>query len=107
MTLTPLGDSALLIITKYLEAVRKGWETESPDPLNTIQIQAENLHYLLSTDRQAIQRVRALHRPDGTKAYSHLKSEQWCGTCQDEGSMGEYGVPYPCATIRALDGEQA
>ena len=56
---------------------------------------------------KAIERVRALHSPNGSKGYSHLKSETglWCAAC-DESSMGEYGMPYPCPTIRALDGEE-
>lgn len=52
-------------------------------------ISAENLYlqYLLSTDRQAIQRVRELHSPWRNK----------CGDCDQ---------PYPCDTVRILDGEQ-
>lgn len=91
-SLTPLGDSALLIITKYLEAVRNNWETQDPDPLNVIQIQAENLHYLLSTDRQAIQRVRDLHRPQATSTIDR------CAECKK---------PSPCPTELALNGQQS
>ena len=56
--------------------------------------------------QEAVQRVRELHNSTGYKGYSHLKSETglWCAAC-DESSMGEYGMPWPCPTIKALDGD--
>lgn len=44
--------------------------------------------------REAIQRVRELHKPLQDKWLSDLR---WCAICE---------VEYPCPTIQALDGEQ-
>lgn len=52
-----------------------------------------------------VERVRALHqpRPDG----SGFPDGQQCGTCSTDGGDGyQYLVPWPCPTIRALNGEQ-
>jgi hypothetical protein len=52
----------------------------------------------------ALDRVRALHQPVkglGYRAggsYGHI--EQACTTC---GTSGEYAIPWPCDTIRAID----
>lgn len=79
---TPLGDNALEIL----------------------QVQAENLHYLMSQAYAAIDRVRELHYPvnDGgcgdPDCCSPSDSEDFCIVCQ--------GYEYPCETIKALDGGQ-
>ena len=79
---TPLGDNALEIQ----------------------QVQAENLHYLMSQAYAAIDRVRELHYPvnDGgcgdPDCCSPSDSEDFCIVCQ--------GYEYPCETIKALDGGQ-
>lgn len=43
--------------------------------------------------KAAIQRVRELHK----------RTYEYCANCLDPQG---FGVPYPCPTIRALDGEQ-
>lgn len=52
--------------------------------------------------REAIQRVRELHKPDqcGDKDCHH----SFCVYCTDLTEM--VFVDYPCDTIQALDGEQ-
>lgn len=55
---------------------------------------------------EIIAKLRELHQPDGRKMYSHAKSEQWCGQCGAEGGEGEYGCPWPCSTIRVINGEE-
>jgi hypothetical protein len=49
---------------------------------------------------QAIQRVRDLHKSDNAEAYlpEYAEGNQRCMECSER---------YPCATIRALDGEQS
>ncbi|MGW3164801.1 hypothetical protein ACWC9Q_18395 [Streptomyces sp. NPDC001142] len=63
----------------------------------------------LERDQAALARVRALHRPtqglgfgcdeDNTPG-SYGDIAQVCTSC---GTAGEYGVRWPCPTIRALD----
>lgn len=61
---------------------------------------------------EAIQRVRELHKPyKDTNTYYSKNSElygvdTWCQECSIEQGMDEYHTPYPCPTIKALDGEQ-
>lgn len=45
---------------------------------------------------EAVERVRALHAP----YYPLRDGRAYCGVCE-----GDEFVAYPCATIRALDGE--
>lgn len=55
--------------------------------------------------RRALGRVRALHQPqpDGTGQ----PDGQQCRTCSQDGGDGyQYLVPWPCPTVRTLDGEQ-
>ena len=75
MSKTPLGDSALEIL----------------------QVQAENLHYLMTQAYEAIERVRELHKPFGDKS-------QWCDHCEIGANSGYDWADYPCDTIKALDG---
>lgn len=55
--------------------------------------------------RASIQRVRDLHRPVTGLGYredgSYGDIDPACSTC---GTDDEYAVPWPCPTIRALDG---
>jgi hypothetical protein len=59
---------------------------------NSLEYALEEINFL----KASIQRVRELHVP---KEY-----ENTCKTC-DKTDMG-VTVPYPCPTIKALDGEQ-
>lgn len=63
--------------------------------------------------RAALERVRELHRPteglgydsdedDTPGSYGHIA--QVCTSC---GTASEYGVRWPCPTIRAIDAEPA
>lgn len=54
----------------------------------------------------AIYRIRELHQPNGTRMYGKESATGlYCGACGD--LTDEYGIPWPCPTIQALDGEQA
>jgi hypothetical protein len=48
---------------------------------------------------RAIERVRELHKPFGP-------NNEWCDHCEIGQNSGYEWADYPCATIRALDGEQ-
>ena len=53
--------------------------------------------------REAIVRVRELHRP----FMFDFSSNVFCKICRYKDADGEeYLSPYPCITIQALDGEQ-
>jgi hypothetical protein len=56
-----------------------------------------------ATLRAAIDRVRALHAPQEYTIWSGARLQR-CTHCRDESG---YCVPYPCPTLRALDGEAA
>jgi hypothetical protein len=47
---------------------------------------------------ESVQRVRELHKPFGDK-------NQWCDHCEIGQNSGYEWADYPCATIRALDGD--
>ncbi|HVK16333.1 MAG TPA: hypothetical protein VM533_05245 [Fimbriiglobus sp.] len=52
---------------------------------------------------EAVDRIRALHQPqpDG----SGFPGSRQCSTCSQDGGDGyQYLVPWPCPTIRALEG---
>jgi hypothetical protein len=53
--------------------------------------------------RAAIERVRALHRPETRRSKFGDKEWDICSYCEEDGLL----VLYPCATIDALDGEDA
>jgi hypothetical protein len=53
--------------------------------------------------QDAIERVRALHAPQEYTIWSGARLQR-CTHCRDESG---YCVPYPCPTLRALDGEDA
>jgi homoserine trans-succinylase len=55
--------------------------------------------------QRAIERVRKLHEP---YKYDLLIDAQACSECSqiNKHGMSVFGVPYPCPTIQALDGEQ-
>ncbi len=62
--------------------------------------------YKAVRDRQAIQRVRELHKPvKSWKGIDHTEIVG-CYECEETGSGREYWVEYPCPTIKALDGEK-
>lgn len=50
--------------------------------------------------KEIIQRVRELHKPTKIFGVTNL-----CSACSDE-AEGIWTTVYPCATIRALDGEE-
>jgi hypothetical protein len=52
----------------------------------------------------AIQRVRALHKPE--IYYEGCSEPGCCGDFREEEVCIECGTYYPCPTIKALDGEQ-
>jgi len=55
--------------------------------------------------REAIQRVRDLHKPIATQ-YSTGQKYTGCAVCGDEGwDESFYPHEYPCDTIKALDGD--
>lgn len=59
--------------------------------------------------QNAIRQVRALHEPivEGGQGYdeggNYTYIQPCCTTC---GTSDEYAVQWPCATIRALNGEE-
>ena len=64
---TPLGDGALELIKSMLEGLKKGFTVTSrgDDIFEIIDIQAENLHHLMTEAyqaKEAIQRVREYAR---------------------------------------------
>jgi hypothetical protein len=76
MSNTPLGDSALELI----------------------KIQSENLHYLMQQAYETIERVKQLHNPVVSN------KEIVCSECLADGGMES--MFYPCATIRAINGQR-
>ncbi|BBC35246.1 hypothetical protein SGFS_065400 [Streptomyces graminofaciens] len=56
-------------------------------------------------DAEAVARVRALHQPVEC-VNVRCKLKQWCIGCDPDGIEGCDENPWPCPTIRALDGEQ-
>lgn len=56
--------------------------------------------------KQAIERVRELHKP--VTSYKGMDNDEiiGCYECEETGSGREYWVEYPCPTIKALDGDQ-
>jgi len=66
----------------------------------------------LKIAESAIQRVRELHKPYEDTNQHYVKDSVlhgvtiWCLECSVEQGMEEYLTPYPCPTIKALDGEQ-
>ena len=64
----------------------------------------------LNKTREAIERVRELHKPYEDANQHYAKDSVlygvtiWCYECSVEQGMDEYATPYPCPTIKALDG---
>ena len=57
-----------------------------------------------------IERIRALHKSSGdaeTQGYTGREYGYISPYCMGEVASDEYGVPWPCETIRALDEENA
>lgn len=94
-------------------------DTITDDALDQLYAQLAELHQEIAAAGTALtdmarkrneqmdraDRVRALHQPqhDG----SGFPDSQQCSTCSQDGGDGyQYLVPWPCPTIRALDGEQ-
>lgn len=103
---TPLGDGALELIKSMLEELKKGFTVTSrgDDIFEIIDIQAENLHYLMTEAYQAkavIQRVRetinqVIHRNGNQAAYVN----------KEESLRYLYAVEMAQDILKALDGEQ-
>lgn len=55
--------------------------------------------------KQAIERVRDLHKPF---QFDALSSKRACTECSqiNKHGMSVFGIEYPCPTIKALDGKQ-
>ena len=62
------------------------WE---PSAIDALAEECDGWRHLADVRSAAVERVRALHRPEGR--------HNFCGTCAY--------APWPCATYRALDGE--
>ena len=57
-----------------------------------------------------VERVRALHKSSGdaeTQGYTGLGYGYISPYCMGEVASDEYGVPWPCETIRAIDGGES
>ena len=57
-----------------------------------------------------VERVRALHKSSGdaeTQGYTGLEYGYISPYCMGEVASDEYGVPWPCETIRAIDGAES
>ena len=57
-----------------------------------------------------VERVRALHKSSGdaeTQGYTGLEYGYISPYCMGEVASDEYGVPWPCETIRAIDGGES
>ena len=57
-----------------------------------------------------VERVRALHKSSGdaeTQGYTGLGYGYISPYCMGEVASDEYGVPWPCETIRAIDGAES
>ena len=57
-----------------------------------------------------VERVRALHKSSGdaeTQGYAGLGYGYISPYCMGEVASDEYGVPWPCETIRAIDGGES
>jgi hypothetical protein len=82
-SITPLGDNALKIL----------------------QVQAENLHYLMNQAYEAIERVRELHKPIEEVNENGFVNIVCNGCFDEEPSTGqEFHHDYPCPTVQALNG---
>ena len=57
-----------------------------------------------------VERVRALHKSSGdaeTQGYTGREYGYISPYCMGEVASDEYGVPWPCETIRAIDGAES
>ena len=57
-----------------------------------------------------VERIRALHKSSGdaeTQGYTGLEYGYISPYCMGEVASDEYGVPWPCETIRAIDGAES
>ena len=57
-----------------------------------------------------VERVRALHKSSGdaeTQGYTGREYGYISPYCMGEVASDEYGVPWPCPTIRAIDGAES
>jgi hypothetical protein len=64
----------------------------------------DRLRAELAVAHAAIDRVAALHAPQGYTIWSGARRLQRCTHCRDESG---YCLPYFCPTLRALDGRDA
>jgi hypothetical protein len=65
----------------------------------------EEFKGLLNRHKQAVARLRELHKP--VRSYKGKDNTEvlGCIECEETGSGREYYVEYPCPTIQALDGD--
>ena len=87
-----------------------------PDAADAAFIAAANPAVVLAllAERDAlaakVERVRALHKSSGdagTQGFAGRKYGYISPYCMGEVASDEYGVPWPCETIRALDGAES
>ena len=93
------------------EVIRRRIALRERDGYERLLLNHEALRALLDAADErdhlaaAAERVRALHRDEGPSQgffpgdRDYGKRDHCCGTC---GEYGEYGVEWPCPTIRAL-----
>ena len=101
-TADTITDDALDALYEQLDAAE---ESEAQQQLATAREAFAAATTRAARAEAALNRVRALHQPqhDG----SGFPDSQQCSTCSQDGGDGyQYLVPWPCPTIRALDGEQ-
>ena len=64
----------------------------------------EEFKGLLNRAKQAIERIREVHKPF---QFDALSSRRACAECSqiNKHGMSIFGIEYPCPTIQALDGD--
>ena len=102
---TPLGDGALELIKSMLEELKKGFTVTSrgDDIFEIIDIQAENLHHLMTEAYQAkavIQRVR-----EAINQVIHYNGNQAGYVNKEESLQCLYAVKMAQDILKVLDGE--
>ncbi|MFE5332919.1 hypothetical protein ACFRCG_41705 [Embleya sp. NPDC056575] len=91
------------------DTARRTADTITDDDLDALYASRDALYAERDQLAAAAQRVRDLHQPigdglgyvDGGSDYGDIAPA--CSTC---GTHDEYAVPWPCATIRALDNQE-
>ncbi len=99
-----IRDAIAADMQKMRDANEDGLKTRDKDA--ELRAADERLHGEAREARRALDRVHTLHQPqpDGT---GHPDGQQ-CQTCSKDGGDGyQYLVPWPCPTVRTLDGNRA